>query len=104
LLRCVRCPAAYHNGDFCVPAGSEHIGGSRIICSNHFEPVKGIKRYVKGYVTHVNVAYCFACSKGGMLLCCEACSAAYHTECLEMMEEPQGDWLCGQCIVGKKPR
>uniref|UniRef100_A0A669CX11 Histone-lysine N-methyltransferase, H3 lysine-36 specific n=1 Tax=Oreochromis niloticus TaxID=8128 RepID=A0A669CX11_ORENI len=42
-------------------------------------------------------------SKGGSLLCCEACPAAFHRECLNM-EMPQGSWFCNDCKAGKKPR
>ncbi|KAM7389644.1 hypothetical protein PAMP_023607 [Pampus punctatissimus] len=40
---------------------------------------------------------------GGSLLCCEACPAAFHRECLNM-EMPQGSWFCNDCKAGKKPR
>lgn len=43
-----------------------------------------------------------ACQKGGRLLCCEACPASFHPECLNM-EMPEGTWLCGECRAGKKP-
>uniref|UniRef100_A0A7N8Y8G0 Histone-lysine N-methyltransferase, H3 lysine-36 specific n=1 Tax=Mastacembelus armatus TaxID=205130 RepID=A0A7N8Y8G0_9TELE len=42
-------------------------------------------------------------SKGGSLLCCEACPAAFHRECLNI-EMPQGSWFCNDCKGGKKPR
>ena len=32
LLRCIRCPTAYHSGDFCVTAGTVQITSSQIIC------------------------------------------------------------------------
>nr|XP_023682208.1 histone-lysine N-methyltransferase NSD3-like [Paramormyrops kingsleyae] len=40
--------------------------------------------------------------KGGRLLCCEACPASFHPECLSM-EMPEGAWLCPDCRSGKKP-
>lgn len=49
----------------------------------------------------VYVCVC-ACQKGGRLLCCEACPASFHPECLNM-EMPEGTWLCGECRAGKKP-
>uniref|UniRef100_A0A8C6MC56 Histone-lysine N-methyltransferase, H3 lysine-36 specific n=1 Tax=Nothobranchius furzeri TaxID=105023 RepID=A0A8C6MC56_NOTFU len=42
-------------------------------------------------------------SKGGSLLCCESCPAAFHRECLNI-EMPKGSWFCNDCKAGKKPR
>ncbi|CAH2275181.1 histone-lysine N-methyltransferase NSD3 isoform X1 [Pelobates cultripes] len=39
--------------------------------------------------------------KGGKLLCCESCPAAFHPSCLNM-EMPQGSWSCNDCRTGKK--
>ena len=59
LFKCVKCPTAYHQGDFCIAAGSEYLGGSYIICSNHFQPKKGLSMH-----SQVNINWCFICSKG----------------------------------------
>ncbi|XP_063787606.1 histone-lysine N-methyltransferase NSD3 isoform X2 [Pseudophryne corroboree] len=142
MLRCVRCPVAYHSGDSCVAAGSLILSFSLIICSNHS------KR--SGHSScAVNVSFCFVCArglivqdytlvssmsfkshfllndskraelmkipmipssspaflkkseKGGKLLCCESCPAAFHPSCLNM-EMPQGSWSCNDCRTGKK--
>lgn len=51
-----------------------------------------------------NLIVVFGCDfVGGSLLCCEACPAAFHQECLNM-EMPQGSWFCNDCKAGKKPR
>jgi hypothetical protein len=62
LYRCVRCPTAYHVGDFCLAAGSVNLGGYHILCSNHFTPVKTHKHHQR-----INVSWCFSCSKGRWL-------------------------------------
>ena len=98
-LRCVKCPSAYHVGDFCVPAGHIPLGGNNILCPDHFVPKRGVK-----ISPNLNVAYCFACSLGGSLLCCETCTAAYHIECLGMQEIPMEKWFCGKGSVGKRPK
>ncbi|KAK7109515.1 histone-lysine N-methyltransferase NSD2-like [Littorina saxatilis] len=98
LYRCVRCPTAYHVGDFCVAAGSIHLGGYHILCSNHFQPVKGHKHHLR-----INVSWCFSCSKGGSLVCCETCPAAFHTECANLSSMPEDAWYCSDCLSGKKP-
>uniref|UniRef100_A0A673WXX1 [histone H3]-lysine(36) N-dimethyltransferase n=1 Tax=Salmo trutta TaxID=8032 RepID=A0A673WXX1_SALTR len=40
--------------------------------------------------------------KGGSLLCCESCPAAFHRECLNI-DMPEGSWFCNDCQAGKKP-
>ncbi|KAG9354712.1 hypothetical protein JZ751_001425 [Albula glossodonta] len=105
MMRCLRCPVAYHTGDSCVAAGSLLITPHVIICSNHSNSKKN------GHITSpVNVGWCFICAratkknigKGGRLLCCESCPASFHPECLDM-EMPEGTWSCSECRAGKKP-
>ncbi|XP_016384010.1 histone-lysine N-methyltransferase NSD3 isoform X1 [Sinocyclocheilus rhinocerous] len=147
MMRCIRCPVAYHTGDGCVAAGSVLITPHIVICSNHSSSRKN-----GHFSSPVNVGWCFICArgllvhdhtdtilssytfkshylltesnraelmklpmipssssatkknigKGGRLLCCEACPASFHPECLNM-EMPEGTWLCGECRAGKKP-
>ncbi|KAL3864307.1 hypothetical protein ACJMK2_005998 [Sinanodonta woodiana] len=96
-LRCVRCPTAYHVGDFCLAAGSISLAGFNIVCTRHFQPLHTQKHH-----SHVNVPWCFQCNKGGTLLCCESCPSSYHAECMKI-ETPAGSWYCQDCIAGKRP-
>ncbi|MGH0159412.1 UNVERIFIED_CONTAM: hypothetical protein FKN15_067880 [Acipenser sinensis] len=98
MVRCVRCPVAYHSGDVCIAAGCEVLASHSIICTSHFTAKKGYSHHA-----HVNVSWCFVCSKGGRLLCCEACPAAFHPDCLNI-ELPDGSWYCNDCKAGKKPQ
>ncbi|CAL8272103.1 unnamed protein product [Boreogadus saida] len=98
LARCVRCPVAYHANDNCMPAGSLVLANNSFLCPNHFTARKGYKNH-----EHINVSWCFVCSEGGSLLCCESCPAAFHQECLNI-QMPQGSWFCNDCKAGKKPR
>ncbi|XP_059382692.1 histone-lysine N-methyltransferase, H3 lysine-36 specific isoform X4 [Carassius carassius] len=97
LTRCIRCPVAYHANDYCIPAGSVTLTDNNIVCPNHFTPRKGCRNH-----EHVNVSWCFVCSEGGSLLCCESCPAAFHRECLNI-DMPEGSWYCNDCRAGKKP-
>ncbi|XP_075456937.1 histone-lysine N-methyltransferase, H3 lysine-36 specific isoform X3 [Ascaphus truei] len=97
LMRCVRCPVAYHANDFCMAAGTVILASNSIICPNHFTPRRGCKNH-----EHVNVSWCFVCSEGGSLLCCESCPAAFHRECLNI-DMPEDSWFCNDCKAGKKP-
>ncbi|XP_058853155.1 histone-lysine N-methyltransferase, H3 lysine-36 specific-like isoform X2 [Acipenser ruthenus] len=97
LTRCVRCPVAYHANDYCMAAGSVILANNSFLCPNHFTPRKGCRNH-----EHVNVSWCFVCSEGGSLLCCESCPAAFHRECLNI-DMPEGSWFCNDCRAGKKP-
>ena len=88
LVRCLRCPTAYHSGDHCVAAGTVQVTATQIICPKHFVS-KSVGSGKKGPSTHVNANWCFICSKGGTLICCERCPAAFHAECLQI-ETPDG--------------
>ncbi|XP_059398131.1 histone-lysine N-methyltransferase, H3 lysine-36 specific-like [Carassius carassius] len=96
LTHCIRCPVAYHANDYCIPAGSVTLTHSNIVCPNHFTPRKGCHNH-----EHVNVSWCFVCSEGGSLLCCESCPAALHQECLNI-DMPEGSWYCNDCRAGNK--
>uniref|UniRef100_A0A7M4DYU9 Histone-lysine N-methyltransferase NSD3 n=1 Tax=Crocodylus porosus TaxID=8502 RepID=A0A7M4DYU9_CROPO len=93
MVRCLRCPIAYHSGDGCIAAGSLFVSSHILICSNHS------KRNHSS--SAVNVGFCFVCARGGKLLCCESCPASFHPECLNL-EMPEGCWNCNDCKAGKK--
>ncbi|XP_069474036.1 histone-lysine N-methyltransferase NSD3 isoform X2 [Ambystoma mexicanum] len=104
MMRCLRCPTAYHPGDGCIAAGSLFVSSHIIICSNH-------SKRSNHSSSAVNVGFCFVCAraskkkceKGGKLLCCESCPASFHPACLNI-EMPDGCWNCNDCKAGKKLR
>ncbi|XP_068931997.1 histone-lysine N-methyltransferase NSD3 isoform X1 [Petaurus breviceps papuanus] len=57
MMRCLRCPIAYHSGDGCIAAGSLFVSSYVLICSNHS------KRGGHSSST-VNVGFCFVCARG----------------------------------------
>nr|XP_046203063.1 histone-lysine N-methyltransferase NSD3 isoform X3 [Oncorhynchus gorbuscha] len=105
MMRCLRCPVAYHTGDSCVAAGSMVLTHHIMICSSH-----GIAKRNGLLSSPVNVNWCFLCAratkknigKGEKLLCCALCPASFHPECLEMAM-PEGAWSCRECRSGRKP-
>ena len=102
MYRCVRCPVAYHCGetDACLAAGCAIIAPNSIICCKHFMPVKNNKTH-----SHINVSWCFVCSQGGSLLCCERCPASFHLRCIGLSKLPKDEtWYCNSCRLGLRPR
>ena len=49
--------------------------------------------------------FCRVCKDGGELLCCDSCTSAYHTFCLnpQLSEIPDGDWKCPRCSAKALP-
>lgn len=99
LIKCIRCPTAYHQKS-CLIAGSILLTPNAMICEQHFEVNKSKKNH-----THINVTWCFVCSVGGSLVCCDTCPASFHPECTdELTGIPEGSWKCQDCRQHKKPK
>lgn len=96
LTSCTRCPMAYHTGT-CVVAGCLPITSYHLVCKRHFLADKR-----KAHHSHVNVNWCFVCSMGGTLICCESCPAAFHPECIDVLGIPEGNFFCRDCDSGKE--
>ena len=104
LMRCMRCPTSYHAGDFCVAAGTMQVTQTDIICPKHYTPPVKQRKGVGSY--HVNTSWCFVCSKGGSLICCDLCPSSLHLECLEPGHPSYAEgekFYCEDCISGRKP-
>ncbi|CAH8874495.1 unnamed protein product [Trichobilharzia szidati] len=115
-IRCVMCPAAYHPGEWCLPAGSKEVAPNLIICPRHsledecklycappniqleLPPAALLKMFKP-----TNVSWCFICSKGGRIICCESCPASFHEECLKIDEVPD-KFICEDCTNGRMLR
>lgn len=41
--------------------------------------------------------YCEICDDGGDLLCCDGCPVAYHKDCIQLRDIPEGSWYCPEC-------
>ncbi|CAL4118934.1 unnamed protein product, partial [Meganyctiphanes norvegica] len=94
--RCLRCPTTYHTGEDCIAAGVEEVSSNHHICTKHIAVSKS--------GSHVNVSWCFCCSKGGNLVLCDQCPAAFHADCMkiELPNESKG-YVCEDCDNGKFP-
>lgn len=96
MIRCVRCPTAYHVSG-CLVAGCIPVSSQLMVCAKHF-----LREKNKAHHTHVNVNWCFVCSIGGTLICCESCPAAFHPECISYEGIPEGHFFCKDCTEGKQ--
>lgn len=95
LVRCIRCPTSYHYGNYCVPAGSKILTATQMICPRHYEPPKKASQ-------HINASWCFICSIGGSLICCDLCPSSFHVDCLKI-KPPTGSFICEDCETGRYP-
>ncbi|XP_055324412.1 nuclear receptor binding SET domain protein isoform X2 [Sitodiplosis mosellana] len=92
LIKCILCPGTYHRSSECIPAGSELLSETQLICARH-QSTKNLKR--------LNIDFCLFCSQGGSLICCDACVYAFHQDCLKV---PVGDHFnCEECESGRRP-
>lgn len=125
-IKCVSCPTAYHQSEFCLPAGSKLFSSTQLLCPLHFKDISFPK-----FPNHnrINVTWCFVCCESGELIGCSRCPAAYHSDCLvsndarymkyskggeqtDTGQDSQNDilgsidkssWLCEDCLVNKRP-
>ncbi|KAK9501223.1 hypothetical protein O3M35_011977 [Rhynocoris fuscipes] len=95
LVRCVACPSSYHYGNYCIPAGSELLSTTQMICPRHYVPLKDS-------LIHVNASWCSICAVGGSLICCDTCPNSFHAECLKI-DPPEGSFICEDCETGRIP-
>ncbi|KAK9880140.1 hypothetical protein WA026_008655 [Henosepilachna vigintioctopunctata] len=96
LVKCLRCPATYHNSYHCVPAGSQILTTTQIICPRHTQDTS--RRPVT-----CNTVWCFVCSEGGNLICCETCPTSVHAECLPVNFMDDDSYICEDCESGRFP-
>ena len=81
-------PAAVAGGDAAGAAAAGPLSpGRAVVCANG------------GHHHHVDVSedLCRVCLDGGDLLCCDACPATFHLDCLGLADLPPGEWYCPAC-------
>ncbi|XP_030759149.1 uncharacterized protein LOC115884634 isoform X2 [Sitophilus oryzae] len=93
LARCMLCPAAFHSTNYCTPAGSKILGGSQIICPRHRNKL----------IQPINTTWCFICSEGGKLVCCDTCPTSVHPECQPITLTDDDKYICEDCESGRFP-
>ncbi|KAJ8683101.1 hypothetical protein QAD02_018893 [Eretmocerus hayati] len=98
IILCDTCPRAYHL--VCLEPELEETPEGKWSCP-HCENEGAAED------DDEHMEFCRVCKDGGELLCCDSCTSAYHTHCLNppLTEIPDGDWRCPRCgcppIFGK---
>ncbi|XP_056637531.1 uncharacterized protein LOC130445723 [Diorhabda sublineata] len=95
IVKCLCCPASYHSSNLCVPAGTEIITSTQIICPRHRN------KYAKPYT--INTTWCLLCNQGGKLICCETCPTSVHPECMTVNLTDDDKFICEDCESGRLP-
>ncbi|CAO1412083.1 unnamed protein product [Diamesa serratosioi] len=96
LVHCVQCLSSFHKEAFCVPAGTQILSQTQIICPRH--PPDKIKK--RKSVTHQNVDFCNICMDFGSLVCCDSCPRSFHTKCITINKDVV-KFNCKDCVEGK---
>ncbi|KAL7047716.1 hypothetical protein ACKWTF_003086 [Chironomus riparius] len=105
LAKCMQCVASYHAEIGCVPAGTQILSRTQIICPRHKSEKEQIKRNKnKSKFKPLNIDWCSICTKGGELVCCEGCPNAFHKVCLGDKYQDNDDvFMCDECLDGRLP-
>ncbi|XP_022903665.2 histone-lysine N-methyltransferase NSD2 [Onthophagus taurus] len=105
LVKCIYCPTTYHMATCCIPAGTQILSSTQIICTKHF----GASFHQSNSSTKtkrilpINTTWCFICSKGGALICCETCPTSVHAECVAVKYDVDDKFICEDCEFGRFP-
>ncbi|KAH8388408.1 hypothetical protein KR093_005776, partial [Drosophila rubida] len=94
LIKCVKCPATYHQDSRCIPAGSQMLTASYLICPRH---------NIAKSDANLNVLWCYICVRGGELVCCETCPIAVHAHCRNIPIKSNESYICEECESGRLP-
>ena len=81
-------------------SGTVQITATQVVCPKHYVPPETKKKGSTS--THTSTSWCFICSKGGSLICCEQCPASFHVECLKI-DPPEDKYFCDNCETGRMP-
>lgn len=102
LAKCVKCPAAYHLQLSCIPAGTEIITQSQVICPRHPTDKEKQRNAKEKNAKPLNIDWCNICMESGNLVCCESCPSAFHPQCINY-EESDEKFHCIECQEGRLP-
>lgn len=61
LLKCIRCPLAFHNTPICISAGMVMLTDEYVICPDHYSEFN-----TNRLNRHINVNLCMSCLKGNI--------------------------------------
>ena len=103
-LRCISLPDGRTLDDLSALLPAMVAGGDGAGCGagsalGPMSPGRAVACANGGHHHHVDVSedLCRVCLDGGDLLCCDACPATFHLDCLGLADLPPGEWYCPAC-------
>ncbi|KAH1021327.1 hypothetical protein HUJ04_010858 [Dendroctonus ponderosae] len=96
---CVLCLNSY-----CAYHANGHIRYDRLmgfVCYDH-DPIICPKHKPRS-VQPINTGWCFICSEGGNLVCCDTCPTSVHPECQPVNFTDDDKYVCEDCESGRFP-
>lgn len=101
IILCDTCPKAYHL--VCLDPELEEAPEGKWSCSTC--EADGVTANQEEEEDDEHQDFCRICKDGGELLCCDSCTFAYHTFCLDppMSELPETSWTCPRCSCPPLP-
>ncbi len=97
LLCCDTCPKAYHLECIMMRPPEEGLWQCDI-CTGECTMQELLAHYWQNKKKE-HIDYCFKCTGGGELICCDRCPAAFHLRCTDLKELPTENdfWHCTIC-------
>lgn len=102
LVKCMKCPSAYHSQFGCVPAGSTILSQTQIICPRHPTHKESTRTSKDKSVKQLNLDWCAVCDQSGDLVCCDSCPHSFHYGCVNYTES-EDKYICEECQDGRLP-
>lgn len=101
IILCDTCPKAYHL--CCLDPELEEAPEGKWSCSTC--EADGVTANQEDDEDDEHQDFCRICKDGGELLCCDSCTFAYHTFCLDppMSQLPETSWTCPRCSCPPLP-
>lgn len=100
IILCDTCPKAYHL--VCLDPELEEAPEGKWSCATCETEGLNVPEEEED---DEHQEFCRVCKDGGELLCCDSCSSAYHTYCLDppLNELPEESWTCPRCSCPALP-
>lgn len=100
LVKCIKCPSAYHSLLSCMPAGSIPLSQTQMICPRHPTDAETLRNSKE---KPLNMDFCQICCYTGNIVCCETCPTSFHPQCIDYVVKEDVAYKCQECKDGRLP-